>query len=111
MRLKSLISALYFLLPVCFLEFDWGPGGDQQRRMELFQRSVQRAEEIKARRAQEKRQQPKVKGRPLVAATCEAKSESRKQKPDVQSKSGSAERSGSIRQKRVEPSNEGIESF
>lgn len=79
--------------------------------MELFQRSVQRAEEIKARRAQEKRRQLKMKGRPLVAAICEAKSESRKQKPDVQSKSGSVERSGSIRQKRVEPSNEGIESF
>lgn len=92
--------------PVCFLEFDWGPGGDQQRRMELFQRSVQRAEEIKARRAQEKRQQPKVKGCPLVAANCEAKSEPRKQKPDVQSTSGSAERSASIRQKRVQPSNE-----
>ncbi|XP_075892081.1 centrosomal protein 295 isoform X3 [Nelusetta ayraudi] len=95
--------------PVCFLEFDWGPGGDQQRRMELFQRSVQRAEEIKARRAQEKRRQLKVKGRPLVAATCEAKSEPRKQKPDVQSKSGSAERSGSIRQKRVEPSHEAVD--
>lgn len=111
-----------FLRLVWFLEVDWGAGGDQQRRQELFQRSVQRVEEIKARRALEKshsngpanpktKQPSKVKCGPPVAATCEVTSEPRKPKPDVQSKSGTAERSSSYRQKKVHPKNEGIKSF
>lgn len=81
---------------------------------------MQRVEEIKARRALEKsrshgghtpseaKQPSRVKRRPPVAATCEVKSEPRK--PDVQSKSGATERTGSIRQSKVQPSHEGIES-
>lgn len=120
--LMLLAEPLHFLCPVWFLELDWGPGGDQQRRRELFQRSMQRVKEIKARRALEKsrlndhatseaKQPYKVKQRPPVPATCEVKLEPHKLRPDVQSKSSPAERSSSSRQKKVQPANEGIESF
>lgn len=105
---------------VWFLDLDSGPGGDQQRRRELFQRSTRRVEEMKARRALEKsrsnsqatpfevKQPSRVKRLPPVAATCQVKSAPRRVKPDVKSKSCPAERPGFVRQKKVQPSNEGI---
>lgn len=119
-REHSVVSSKH---PVKFLEFHWGPGGDQQdvclqKRRDLLQRSLLRVEEIKARRAQGKsqsdvqipskaREQSKVKEH-HPAVTHEAKPELQKQKHNIQSKSGSAEQAGFIKQKKAQPSNQGI---
>lgn len=105
---KNFFLVFSFLTPflrlVWYLEVDWDAGGDQQRRQELFQRSVQRVEEIKARRAVGRSHSHfKVKH--------EIKSEPRKPKPDVQSKNGTEERSSSSGQKKVHTKNEGVKSF